>query len=381
MFGTRLQIQSRALEAGGNLKEGLTDKIAGYLVDLLAQIPAWIAGAIVFLMSIAVAKIAKAAVEARISRQIDEEHQEVLILSGRVTYFLTLALGVTVALKIAGIDLTAILAAVAFGIGFALRDLIMNFIAGVMILMSRQFAIGDIIRVNDKVGRVVEIQSRATILRAFDGTKVIVPNSEIFTNVVTSLTTNPTRRIEVPLDVAYGTNLKYAIKVILDSVKKHQQILKKPQPNVIIKCWDSSNISLTLWFWVNSRDRWLKIRNDVMQAITKAYESRGIQLSFEVRHIETMQDIKEEIERSEELASRGIAEMENEERGFGEQAKNAIDGQVSKPMPESPAAPQGLIPQTVNIAPAELAAVPVPVAAAPESPATLAPTQNGHTGV
>lgn len=302
--------RAATVSENGETSSGLANKIGGFFDYLINQIPSWIAGFLVFVLTLFLAKMAKAAVEARIGDQVDEEHQEVLVLAGRVTYFGTLVIGVTVALKIAGIDLTTILAAVAFGIGFALQDLIMNFLAGVMILVSRQFTIGDFIKVGETVGKVVEIQTRATILKSIDGTKVIVPNSEIFTSQVISFTTNPTRRVVVPLYVAYGTNVSYAMKIALDVLKKHPRIMKKPAPSVVLKDYGDSSIDLTGRFWVGSRDGWFKIKSEIMQQMLEAFDAGGIVVPYNVMHVETGADTAEEWKNAQDKARKQSAEMQ-----------------------------------------------------------------------
>src|SRR3989338_7354663 len=162
MFTVILAAAGRVTAAGEEVSSGLTGQVAGMVEFLVSRIPAWIAGFVVLILTIFAAKLAKSAVESRMEKQVDEEHQDVMILAGRVTYYATLIFGIFVSLKIAGIDLTTILAAVAFGIGFALRDLIMNFLSGVFILVSRQFTIGDFIKIGRSVGKVIEIQTHAT---------------------------------------------------------------------------------------------------------------------------------------------------------------------------------------------------------------------------
>lgn len=288
---------------------GLGEKIATFFDYIIGRVPSWIAGLIMFVLAFVVAKIAKSAVESRISDQIDEEHQEVLILAGRVSYFGTLIVCVTIALKIAGIDLTTILAAVAFGIGFALQDLIMNFLSGVLLLLNRQFTIGDFIKVGNTLGKVVEIQTRATILKAVDGTKVIVPNATIFRSQVVSYTTNPTRRVSIPLYISYDTDIKFAIKIALDILKKYPKLLKKPAPSIIVKGYGDSTIDLEARFWVGSRDGWIKIKSELMHDLLEAFYDAGIEIPYNITHIETDTDTREDFEKNAKLRKQKMAEM------------------------------------------------------------------------
>lgn len=364
-------VSGASSNAGDDVRNGLSDRIADFFDFVIGQIPSWIAAFVVFVLTIFVAKIAKNAVESRISDQIDEEHQEVLVLAGRMTFFGIMILGITVALKIAGIDLTTILAAVAFGIGFALRDLISNFIAGVMILVSRQFKIGDFLKIGSTMGKVMEIQTRATILKSFDGTKIIVPNSEIFSNVVISTTTNPFRRIEIPLYISYDTDIKYAIQVAMRVLKKHPRIQKKPGPTVIVKDYGDSSIDLVARFWVGSRDGWIKIKSDMLHKMYDAFNDAGIIIPYEVMHLETSQDTAEEWKTAKEIAKKKI-----EETALKKAQKKALAAAQNAPQ-------NGGIPNNGQAQPVDnntaAQPAPAPVAQIPPAPPLAAENVPVHT--
>ena len=312
LFVTPAYAAARITEESPDASSGAVNKIADMIGFVLGHIPLWIAAFVVFVLAVGVAKIVKRTVENRIGEKIDEAHQEVLILSGRISYVTTLTIGVTVALKIAGIDLTTILAAVAFGIGFALRDLIMNFIAGIYILMSRQFALGDFIKVNGVIGKVEEIQARATILKAVDGTKVIVPNADIFSNTVISLTSNPMRRVSVPLYVAYGTDLDYAMMIALRVMREHPKLLKKPKPSVAIKDYGDSSVDLSARFWVTRGAGWFKIRSEMINLFDKAFTEAGIRVPYNILHLETSADTVPEEKEEKELEVKMRKTLEEE---------------------------------------------------------------------
>lgn len=364
MFTQVALAAARLNAAGEEVKEGLADKIAGFFDYIIGRVPSWIAGFLLFVATIFIAKMAKAAVESRISDQIDEEHQEVLVLAGRVTYFGTLVLGITIALKIAGIDLTTILAAVAFGIGFALQDLIMNFISGVMILVSRQFTIGDFIKVGSTIGKVMEIQTRATILKAVDGTKVIVPNSEIFTSQVISFTTNPMRRVTIPLYISYDTDISYATKIALSVLKKHPKIMKKPPPSIIVGDYGDSTIDLSARFWVGSRDGWFKIKSEIMHKMWDEFQAAGIVMPYNITHIENEQDTAEYVKQANEIAKKRMEEMKEAKlsKAIQEDAANTAatgtNGNGSQAAAQTPVPTNGAA-STVGPAPLATATVPV----------------------
>ncbi|MFA7685246.1 MAG: mechanosensitive ion channel family protein [Candidatus Gracilibacteria bacterium] len=272
--------------AVNNIQEDTTSQLTSLVEMIVTKIPLWIAAFIVIILTFLLARIARSVVESKMAEKgVEEEHKEVQALGGRIAYMTVMTIGVTVGLKIAGIDLTTIIAAVGFGVGFALKDLIMNFIAGVMIIAGRQFMVGDFINVGGTLGKVIEIQSRVTILRAIDGTKVIVPNAKLFTNTITSYTSNPFRRIEIDAAVDYRGNLENAVKVCMSAVKKTKGILAEPKPAVLINGFGDSNIDIKVRAWVESKSAWLKTKSNLMINIKKAYDKYGIPLAWSISQV------------------------------------------------------------------------------------------------
>lgn len=261
-------------------------KLAQLIELMIEKIPLWIAAFIVIILSVIAAKIGRKVVENKMAEKgIEEEHKEIQILGGRLTYSAILIIGVTVGLKIGGIDLTTILAAVAFGVGFALKDMIMNFLAGIMILVGRHFTIGDFINVGGTIGRVVEIQSRVTVLQAIDGTKVIVPNAQLFSKQVTSYTSNPFRRVEIETSVDYRANLHNALKVCMKVVKATKGVLIEPKPAVLVSEFGDSEIVIKVRAWVESRSGWLKIKSELLSNLKKAFEEHNIDFPYPITQL------------------------------------------------------------------------------------------------
>lgn len=290
---------------------------------IVKQIPLWIAAVIVLVLSFLIAKIVKRSVEDKIAEKgIEEAHKGVQILGGRMANATVLVIGITASLKIAGIDITTIIAAGAFGIGFALRDLIMNFLAGIMILVSRHFTIGDFIKVGPIIGKIIEIQTRATVLQALDGTKVVVPNADLFTNVVTSFTSNPFRRIEIIVGVDYGTDLRLAIDKCYEALKATKGILAEPKQTVVLAEFADSSINLKVRGWVESRGGWLRIKSELIIAIKKSFDAVGISIPWPIRTIYYGKDASADQEKALE---EGVKEaMEEKEQPTPAPAQQAV---------------------------------------------------------
>jgi small-conductance mechanosensitive channel len=257
-----------------------SDAVTSFLAYMWDRLDNWIAAIILVVFSVYFAKTIRKLVVNKVTEKMGDEHEDVLVLIGRATYASVLAVGTTIALKIGGIDLTAFMAAIGFGVGFALQDIIMNFIAGVLILASRQFTIGDFIEVNGTLGKVKEIQARATILQAVDGTKIIVPNADLFTNKVTSFTSNPYRRIEIVYSIDYRSDVVKAMNIMLAIVRGNPAILKKPAPSVMLGEFGASSIDFKIRFWVETKSKWFKLKSSIQLELKDALEGAGIEMPF-----------------------------------------------------------------------------------------------------
>lgn len=259
--------------------------VTDFLSFLWDRLDNWIAAIVVAIFALYFAKVFRKIIINKITDQVDDGNEDIIVLAGRATYAGILSVGMTVALKVAGIDLTAVIAAVGFGIGFAMQDLIMNFIAGVLILISHPFKLGDLIKVNDVVGRVTDIQSRSTVLQALDGTRVVVPNSDLINKQITSFTSNPFRRVDLPVGVEYSTDLSKAMNIAKAVMDGHPSVIKEPGPNVILDEFADSSINLILRFWVPSKSSWLSTKTEIINQLKKAFDSAGISIPFPIRTV------------------------------------------------------------------------------------------------
>lgn len=255
---------------------------------ILSQIPLWITAIVIVVITFGLARLAKMRVESKMAREgMEEEHKEVQIVAGRVTSIAVIVIGATIALSIVGIDLAPIVAAAAFGVGFASQDLIMNLIAGVMILAAKHYTIGDVIAVNGTIGRIVEIQTRATIIKAFDGTKVIVPNAELLKNKVINKHGYAVRKMTFIMGAGYDDDLEKVVQVTLDTLKTIDGIVPKPAPKVIFYEWADFEILFKIHVWIDSKGgKLLKVKNEAMMKLTQAYNDANFEMPYPIQTTE-----------------------------------------------------------------------------------------------
>lgn len=311
-------------QVGSNVTGETEHQLTGLLDFFIVKIPSFIAAFIVFVLFYIIAKAIKGIVESRMADKF-EEHKEMQILAGRTSSTITIIVGATISLNIAGIDLTAIIAAAGFAIGFALKDIIINFLAGVMILAQKHFTIGDFIKIEGTIGKIVEIQTRATILQALDGTMVVVPNSELFTKQVISYTSNPFRRIELAVGVEYDTDLNQAVEHCYNAIKNTSGVLIEPKPVVIVKGFGDSAINLAVRAWVESRGGWLNIKSNLAMNIKSQFDNVGITIPFPIRTVVFDKDVKKQDEKKAEE----IMQTQNQPEWVDEKALESKDSDKS----------------------------------------------------
>jgi len=323
-------IPTALAQVGSNVTGETQQHLTGLLDFFVVKIPSFIAAFVVFVIFYIMAKAIKKIVEGRMADKF-EEHKEMQILAGRTSATATIIIGATIALNIAGIDLTAIIAAAGFGVGFALKDIIINFLAGVMILAQKHFTIGDFISVDGTIGKIIEIQTRATILQALNGTMVVVPNSDLFSKQVTSYTSNPFRRIEIAVGVEYGTDLNKAVDSCYKAIKATKGILIEPKPVVIVTEFADSSINLAVRAWVESRGGWLSIKSDLAINIKTYFDKVGINIPFPITTVVFDKDARAEQEaRAQEMMKgrpKWVEEnvVKQEEHGVNEATTNNED--------------------------------------------------------
>ena len=173
---------------------------------------------------------------------------------GRVAYVLILFVGLLIALTIVfpsmnGASLLQLLGVGSLAIGFAFRDIAQNFLAGLLLLLREPFRVGDQIRYGDFEGNVEAIETRATFLRTYNGTRVIIPNGEIYTNAVKVLTAFPTRRSEYAVGIGYGDDIEKARAAMLEALKGVEGVLLEPPPDVLTDELAGSSVNLEARWW------------------------------------------------------------------------------------------------------------------------------------
>lgn len=184
-------------------------------------------------------------------------------------------------------SLLTALGLVGFAVSFAFQDVLKNLVAGIIILIQHPFNVGEAVFLNGYEGTVVAISSRMTEIESFDGRFVMVPNANSISNPIINYTRSPQRRIELPLRLAYETDLKTLRDTIVAAVREVPGYLDLPSPMIIFDTAGELSLGLTVYFWVdvNVLGSALFAKDRGYEVITKALLEKGISMPVSVELI------------------------------------------------------------------------------------------------
>jgi small-conductance mechanosensitive channel len=178
-------------------------------------------------------------------------------------------------------DVLATLGVGSIAIGFAFKDILQNWLAGLLILLRQPFRQGDQIVVGKHEGTVERIEARATLITTYDGKRVIIPNSSVYTEAVTVNTAFERRRSEYDVGIGYGDDLAKACQVIRGALKDVPGISDNPAPEAIPWEFAGSTVNIRVRWWTEPQQSdMVHARGRVIEAVKQALSEADIDLPF-----------------------------------------------------------------------------------------------------
>jgi potassium efflux system protein len=194
-----------------------------------------------------------------------------------------ISIGVFLAFAAAGIPLsqiTIIIGALGVGIGLGLQGLVSSLVSGLIIAFEKPVNVGDLIELNGSMGTVKSIGFRSSIVTLVNGASIVIPNGDLLNDRLTNWTMGRNlKRISIPVGVAYGTDLKKAIEILIDTVSNDNRIRSYPAPSALARQFGAGSIDLELFFWVDIRDDFAT-KSEVLTRIHTAFKEAGIEIPF-----------------------------------------------------------------------------------------------------
>jgi len=211
-------------------------------------------------------------------------------------FVLLLVVGLLVALQSIGFDLTLLAVfggALAVGVGLGLQKLAANYIAGFTILLDRSIRLGDMITVDGRYGVVSRVTSRYVVLKSLDGVEAIVPNETLITTTVLNHSyTAPEVRIGIPMQVAYGTDVELALKLLVDATQPEPRVMGKPnEPMGFLVSFGDNGINLELGLWLRDPENGqLGLRSSIYRRIYESFAAHGISIPYPRRDVRIVRE-------------------------------------------------------------------------------------------
>ena len=258
----------------------LLDSLRELWEGFITRLPSLVTGLLVILFTYLIARGVRYLTGKSLKKVKASEHAAQL--TARLSFVGVMALGVLVALGVMGINAGALVASlglVSVGIGFALKDAIENFIAGIILIFQRPFVVGDVVRFGETEGTVEDVRVRDTVLRTYDGRQVFVPNANIFTAAVINNNRNRRRRLDFEVNIAYSANTSAAMAAATQALSGIDMLLSQPSPLVLTKDLGDSSVVLKVYFWVDPCEvSLLEARSAAINAVKQALEEAGIEI-------------------------------------------------------------------------------------------------------
>ncbi|PCJ46905.1 MAG: mechanosensitive ion channel protein MscS [Gammaproteobacteria bacterium] len=176
-------------------------------------------------------------------------------------------------------SLVAIFGAAGLAIGLSMQDSLKNFAAGVLLIVNRPFMAGDFIEAAGVSGVVENIAIFSTIIRTGDNREIIVPNSNIYGDVIINYSARDTRRIDLVIGIGYEDNIKLAKQTLTSILEADDRILKDPAFAIALGELADCSVNFNVRPWVKSADYWA-VRSSLLEEIKITFDAKGISIPY-----------------------------------------------------------------------------------------------------
>src|SRR5450755_150497 len=277
-----------------SLSESFTDAVKSFLDFHIAGSASEITlGSVLgFFLIVLVGYFAAAAIRFGLREEIRKRFQLSRGLPELISstfYYVVLLMVFLSAVNVAGVELnkfTVLTGAIGVGVGFGLQNIINNFVSGLILQIERPIHIDDVLEIDGTTGKVTRIGVRSSTVQTFQGAEVIIPNANFISSKVINWTlTESQRRLDLPVGVAYGSDAKIVMQLLLQAATKHEYVLTKPEPAVLFKAFGDSSLDFELQFWVMQENNGIKIKSEVALAVMQLLDDAGIEIPFPQRDL------------------------------------------------------------------------------------------------
>jgi small-conductance mechanosensitive channel len=241
-------------------------------------------------------------IENKIAEKTDTHVDDIVLgIFKRFSGIIIYTVGFVLALDVLGLNIMPFVAGASVAgvaIGFAAKDTLSNFIAGILLIIDRPFEVGDRIEIwsapknSATWGDVIDIGLRATKIKTTDNIVIVIPNNEIMKRDIINYTTVTDEiRVRVPIGIAYDANVNKAKELIKDVSLEMDWVMRDPAPQVVVKSFGESSVNLEARIWISQPRRRIHTISHVTDRVKEVFQEAGIEIPFPKRDITIKKEV------------------------------------------------------------------------------------------
>jgi len=269
----------------------LINKLQIWLDNVVTILPNFLVAILVLTLFYFIAKLTKNIIYKILKRTINKA--SLINLFSKTAHISIIAIGVFVALEIVGFHkaVTSLLAGVgvvSLALSFAFQDIASNFVSGIILAFIRPFRKGDMVSIEDNLGRIVKSDLRTTTIETFQGQEVYIPNKDVLQGLVTNYSNTGKRRVDLEVGVSYADDLDKVECITKETLAKLEGVLNTKDIRIDYESFANSSINFTARFWLTTQNEpnFLSVRSKAIKAIKKAYDKHNITIPFPIRTLD-----------------------------------------------------------------------------------------------
>lgn len=221
------------------------------------------------------------------------------------------------------------------GLSFGLKDIIENYMSGVLLSFRSPFALEDWIRVGEHSGSVVRMTSRELVLMNLSGNHIRIPNAEVFKNVIYNYTRNPLRQFQIDVGIGTSENLIKARRLGLEALAGMKGVMEDPPPFMRIKDLADFTVAATFYGWVDQREHdYLKVRSEAIRLIKDALDAAGVEMPVPTQQITVRREVPD-LQAEPESRAPDIEQVMDSARSADVEREDYLDRQIESDRSES----------------------------------------------
>ncbi len=280
-----------ALHILGVLPEilGMLDAVAFHVGQQRLSVLLILQGIVAFTVSMLLALWLASSLESRVMSIAALDMNQRVMLS-KVARTMLILLSVLITLPLIGVDVTVLSVfggALGVGLGLGLQKIASNYVSGFIILLDHSLRLGDVVTVDNRTGKVVDLTNRYVVLHGLDGVESIVPNDTFITSTVVKQThTNNRVRLALTVQISYGSPLEAAMHIMQEAARKQPRVLADPEPMTFLKEFADNGINLELGFWISDPEEGqIGLRSAINMEIWREFQNNSIEIPFPQREV------------------------------------------------------------------------------------------------